>query len=88
MEQQRELLGEFVVELAALVEARRDEIGHPDPDTAIPYAIDLVVAQERARQDELMTKPLFAARSDAAFVTETVRAVCAYLRVDGPSESA
>jgi AcrR family transcriptional regulator len=59
--------------LLELVLARRDEIGHPDPDFAAAFVIDQLSAMFYARSDPYQRASAIAACSDAAFKAEALR---------------
>ncbi len=58
---------------------RRDEIGHPDPETAARFAVDQLNATLTARLDRAMTPTQFETSTDAEFTTEVIASVGAYL---------
>jgi AcrR family transcriptional regulator len=71
--------------LRALLDLRREEIAHPEPDLAINVGLFLVsaAAREGVLADALATYPIRVA--DERLVTELTRAYVAYLRSgDGP----
>ena len=72
--------------LRDLMLARRGEIGHPDPDLAVTYVIDQLGSMMRSRMLENPLPTRFGGRADDDFVRESVRSVCAYLEVPGPTE--
>lgn len=71
--------------LRDLVLARRDEIGHPEPEIATTYAIDQIHSMLRSRHHDRPLPTRFAVRADDEFLRETVRSVCGYLQVDAPA---
>ncbi len=54
-------------QLKALLLARKDEIGHPDPAFASSYAIDMLIALLRARFDAHIQKTQLSRLSDTKF---------------------
>ncbi len=75
----RRRLGEGIAER---VLDRREEIGHPNPETAARFAVDQLSATLTARLDRDMTPTQLEERSDATFTAEAVASVCAYLRLE------
>jgi AcrR family transcriptional regulator len=67
--------------LAALVLARRDEIGHPDPVLATDFVLGQLGSMLRTRLNEILGGSLLDARADEEFVREALRSVCAYLQL-------
>jgi AcrR family transcriptional regulator len=82
----RQHLAELHTELdrgvTALLLARRDEIGHPDPALATGFVLDQFGSMLRTRLDEILMPTQLANRSDDAFVREALRSACAYLELD------
>lgn len=73
--------------LRDLLMARRDEIGHPDPDLAITFVLDQLGSMLRTRLHEPDMPSRFATRGDDEFLREAIRSVCAYLEIDPPSDT-
>lgn len=65
--------------LAALLRARTDEIGHPDPLVAIDYVVAQTDAVLQRRLDTYAPGALLADVADDVFVAETMRSIGAYL---------
>jgi AcrR family transcriptional regulator len=82
-----ELHAELIRGLSALVLARRDEIGHPDPELATGFVLDQLGSMLRTRLDETLMPTRLASRSDAAFVREALCSASAYLQMPAPAES-
>ncbi len=70
--------------LRQLLMARRDEIGHPDPELAVTFVLDQLGSMLRTRLHEPDMPSRFATRDDDEFLHEAIRSVCAYLQVDLP----
>ncbi len=85
----REHLAELQTELsdalAALLGARRDEIGHPEPERAIDFVLDQLAAMLHTRVNPRVLPTRLANQPDERFVDEALRSACSYLRV-APSE--
>ena len=60
---------------------RRENIGHPDPDTAARFAVDQLSAMLWARLDRVMTPTQLEDCDDEAFTAEAIASVNAYLRL-------
>ncbi len=74
-----ELRSELNEGLLALLMARRDEIGHPEPETAAKFVLDVLGSLISTRLDELLLPTFLADRPDAEFVDEALTAAAAYL---------
>jgi AcrR family transcriptional regulator len=71
--------------LAALLRARVDEIGHPEPAVAIDFALEQLRAMLQQRlEEEPLARDLLAV-SDARFIDEALRSVTSYLRTPAPA---
>ena len=66
----------------ALLEERKDEIGHPDPRLAVDLGLTFVSAAMREYVLFSEHRPGFAAIADPRLVRELSDAFCAYLRID------
>lgn len=69
-----------------LLLARREEIGHPDPDLAVTFVLDQLGSMLRTRLHEPSMPSRFATHPDEVFLDEAMRSVCVYLMVDMPTE--
>jgi AcrR family transcriptional regulator len=67
--------------LTQLLLDRRENIGHPDPDTAARFAVDQLSAMLWARLDRVMTPTQLEDCDDEAFTAEAIASVNAYLRL-------
>lgn len=72
--------------LSDLLLARRDQIGHPDPELACTFVIDQINTMLRARHQEKPLATRFATRTADEFLREATRSVCRYLETDLPSD--
>ena len=70
-----------------LLLARRDEIGHPDPELACTFAIDQLHTMLRSRHQDTPLATRFAVQPDHVFVHEIMRSICGYLQVTLPDAS-
>ena len=68
--------------LLALMMARRDEFGHPQPETAAKFVLDMLGSLISTRLDELLLPTYLAKRPAAEFVDEALAAAAAYLEID------
>ncbi len=78
-----ELRLEFLEGLAALLLARRAEIGHPDPERAVRFALDQLASMIKTRLNPLLMSTMLAEEPDELFECEALRSVCAYLQLAG-----
>ncbi len=78
----RELYTEMNDELMKLLLARREEVGHPDPELALAFVFDQLSAMLKARLAEPQGPPQLAARSDEVFVREALDSAARYLRLE------
>ncbi|MDP6979314.1 MAG: helix-turn-helix domain-containing protein [Myxococcota bacterium] len=87
----RENLSEVRAELdrglAALVLARRSEIGHHDPAMACAFVLDQLGCMVRNRLEGDPGASPFETRSDEDFVREALASVGAYLQLRSPREA-
>ncbi len=81
-----ELYSELDQGLTELLLARRDEIGHPDPELATRFVLDQLHSMLRTRMDETLMQTQLANRSDQDFLREGLRSACAYLEVALPTD--
>ncbi|ETX14019.1 hypothetical protein OCH239_05765 [Roseivivax halodurans JCM 10272] len=70
---------EFNAGLAALLRARSGEIGHPDPERAIAFAVDYMAAITKWRSHHVVWPRETSGMPDEAYVEEALRAVYCYL---------
>lgn len=68
--------------LKKLILERKSEIGHPNPEFATGFVLDLIVAMLRTRSDGVLKDVQMARASDAAFLREAMRAVTSYLSLN------
>jgi AcrR family transcriptional regulator len=85
-ERYAELQSELTEGLTALLLARRDEFGHPDPVLAVGFVLDQLGSMLKTRLDAALMAPQLATRSDEEFVREALRSACAYLQVELPTD--
>lgn len=71
----------FYTELYKLLQSRRDEIGHPDPETAICVALDMLGSLWRAWANPEEQAPLLCRDEPDFLENEIVMLVAAYLRI-------
>jgi len=72
-------VADFVTESKKL--ARRGELGHPQPETAAKFVLDMLGSLISTRLDELLLPTYMANRPDAEFVDEALTAAAAYLGI-------
>lgn len=72
--------------MTALVRARSDEIGHPDPELAVAFVLDELGSMLHTRLEPGAMPTRLASRRDETFVREALRSACGYLRVAAPEE--
>ncbi len=84
--QVRDHLGELKADasrgVARLLLDRRSEIGHPDPETAVPFVIDQLSSMLKMRLDPVLTKMTINEHSDDTFAQECLRSVTSYLELE------
>lgn len=68
--------------LRELLLARRDEYGHPDPDTSVRVVVDMCIAMASARINDVTTPTSLQDLHDEAFVTEVTAACSTILQVE------
>ncbi len=76
-----EVRAELDSALTQLVLARREEIGHPDPETATAFALEQLRCMLSSRFDDDLSRTPFEGKSDQDFVREALASVCAYLQI-------
>jgi AcrR family transcriptional regulator len=81
-ERQRKLAGELHVRLRALLLARCDEIGHPDPPLAIEFVLEQLRGMLMARLDPRPLDGTLFAASDAQFIDQALTSASSYLRLE------
>ena len=79
-----ELTSELHDGLTTLLLARREEIGHPDPERATRFVIDQLGSMLRTRLDPRLMPTRLGRHPDEAFVEEALRSVGAYLGLPTP----
>ena len=72
--------------IGELLLARRDEIGHPDPELAVTFVLDQMGSMIRTRLHEPDMPSRFATHADEEFLRESLYSVCAYLQTELPAE--
>jgi AcrR family transcriptional regulator len=78
------LAAELHERLRALLLARRDEIGHPDPSLAIEFGLEQLRSMLTARiAARPLDRTLFAA-SDEQFIDQALTSMSAYLKLEPP----
>lgn len=80
----RKLLDELDRGLRDLLLARRDEIGHRDPELAVAFVLEQLGAMLRVRLDDPALPTRMGPRTSEEFIAESVRSTCRYLEVDLP----
>jgi len=70
--------------LAELTRARRDEIGHAEPERATAFALEQLRSMLILRLEGAALGSQLEALSDADFVREAIASVCAYLQILPP----
>jgi AcrR family transcriptional regulator len=70
--------------LADLTRARRDEIGHAEPERATAFALEQLRSMLILRLEGAALGSQLEALSDADFVREAIASVCAYLQILPP----
>ena len=76
-----ELRSELNDGLLELLMARSEEFGHPQPETAAKFVLDMLGSLISTRLDELLLPTYLANRPDAEFVDEALAAAAAYLEI-------
>jgi len=79
-----ELQHELGRRLADLLMARRDEIGHADPERAVDFVLEQLRSMLILRLEGLSLGSRLGTVSDADFVREALASVCAYLKILPP----
>ncbi len=79
-----ELHHELSRRLANLMLARRDEIGHADPNLAVGFALEQLRAMLLLRLEGGVLGSGFETLDDASFVREAIASVCMYLQILPP----
>ncbi|MCP5039665.1 MAG: hypothetical protein GY944_01470, partial [bacterium] len=81
-ERRRKLAAELHTRLRELLLARRSEIGHADPPSAIEFVLEQLRSMLMARLDTSpLDKTLFAA-SDEEFLDQALTSVSAFMKLD------
>ena len=75
---------ELARRLADLTRARRDEIGHAEPERATAFALEQLRSMLILRLEGAALGSQLEALSDADFVREAIASVCAYLQILPP----
>ncbi len=75
-----EVKAEFNQGLAELLLERRDEIGHPDPEVAVDFVVDLVAALSKWRPDHVIWPRRTNRMSDSDYIDHALSAAMCYLR--------
>jgi AcrR family transcriptional regulator len=79
-EHMSELRRELDQSLANLLIARREEVGHADPELATAFVLEQLRSMLVVRLDETLSFGV-ESTSDEGFVREAIASVCAYLRI-------
>jgi AcrR family transcriptional regulator len=72
--------------ISDLLIARRDEIGHPDPELAVTFVLDQLGSMLRTRMQEPDMPTRFGQHPDEDFAHEAMCSVCAYIQIELPAE--
>lgn len=80
-----ELHRELYLGLRALLLARRGEIGHPDPELAVSFALEQLRAMLLVRLEGALLYSSLTAVNDERFTSEALESVAAYLQLNGDS---
>jgi AcrR family transcriptional regulator len=83
-ERQLGLARELHDRLRALLLARRDEIGHAQPEVAVEFVLEQLRAMLMARLDTHSVGPQLSELSDNHFIAEALASACAYLQLPTP----
>jgi AcrR family transcriptional regulator len=83
-ERQLGLARELHERLRELLLARRDEIGHPQPEVAVEFVLEQLRAMLLARLDLRAVGPQLSTFSDNQFIGEALASACAYLQLPAP----
>ena len=84
-DQYTKLVGALDQGLTDLILARRDQIGHPDPDLATRFVLDQLGSMLRARRNGPRYPARLGADPDDIFLEEALRSACGYLQVSLPA---
>ena len=71
--------------VARLLLARRAEIGHPDPERAVAFAMTQVYVPARAHVHRRLPRPALVRMSDEEIARELIESCLAYLKVRPPT---